>query len=234
MEEHAHHRAAAEGFGVIIPAYMEAGRIGEVVRQACGYAPMVIVVDDGSTDETSAEAQEAGAIVLRHEGNRGKGDALNTGFAYARERRLEFVITMDGDGQHDPTEIPKFVEAYRRTGIPVLIGNRMVDTGGMPWTRRVTNRLMSRLLSRTMDRYVPDTQCGFRLYRCDIIPFVSARSAHFAAESETLIHVTRRGIRIDMVRVRTIYHKRGSRIRPLSDAFRFFRMLWQVQKEKRK
>ena len=103
-----------DSFCVVVPAYREAGRIGDVARRILTFCDLLVVVDDGSLDETAIEAQVAGAHVIRHSENRGKGAALETGFAYARGADLEFVITMDADGQHDPAHIPELVEAYRR------------------------------------------------------------------------------------------------------------------------
>lgn len=221
-------------FCVVIPAYREQGRIGRVVVEAARHGADVVVVDDGSPDGTGAEAESAGARVLRHETNRGKGMALSTGFEHARTNGYTAVITLDADGQHDPAEIPKFIEAYRRTGIPVLVGNRMWNPGGMPPIRRLTNRFMSWMLSREMGQYVPDTQCGYRLFRCDVIPFVEAKSERFAAESEILLHVASRGIRIGAVRITTIYGDEKSKINPIPDTVRFWRMLQAHRRTRRR
>jgi glycosyltransferase involved in cell wall biosynthesis len=219
---------------VVIPAYQERARIGTVVEDARKYMEDVIVVDDGSTDGTAAEAEHAGGLVLRHERNRGKGASLNTGFEYARARGFDAVIAMDADGQHDAAEIPRFVEAYVRTGIPVLLGNRMGDTGAMPLVRKLTNRFMSWLLSREMKQYIPDTQCGYRLYRCDVIPFVSAESQRFAAESEILLHIADRGIRMDSIPIAAIYRAERSKINPFKDTIRFFAMLRRYHERTRR
>lgn len=227
---------AANGneFCVIVPAFMEQRKINDVVRRIRKYTPNVIVVDDGSTDRTAAEAAEAGAVVLRHERNKGKGAALNTGVSYAREHGFRCVITMDADGQHDPADIPRFVEAHKRTGLAVLVGNRMADSKGMPLVRRWTNQMMSWYLSAIMKQYVPDTQCGFRLYRCDVIPFVAAESRRYAAESEILLHVAARGIRIGAVRIEPVYADERSKINPFLDTFRFFLMIRRFQRERRR
>lgn len=220
---------------VIIPAYNEAGRIGQVVAKVREHVIDVLVVDDGSTDPTADEARLAGAQVVRLEVNRGKGVALNMGFDEARRRGFDYVITMDADGQHAAADLPRFREAYVRTGIPVLVGNRMGSTGSMPLVRKWTNWFMSWLLSREMRQYVPDTQCGYRLYRCDVIPFVSAQSERFAAESETLLHVAERGIRIASVPITTIYEDgRASRINPAKDTLRFFSMLRRYRRHRRR
>jgi len=136
------------------------------------------------------------------------------------------VLTLDGDGQHDPDRIPAFLEAYRRTGIPVLVGNRMWRAQDMPRVRRLTNRFMSAVLSRYMRYPVPDTQCGFRLYQCDILPYVSTADEKFAAESEILLHIARRNIRTDSVRITPLYLPgRRSHISPVRDTWRFLAML---------
>lgn len=226
--------AAPLRYCAIVPAFREEKRIAEVVRRVRVHCPDVVVIDDGSGDGTAAVAEQAGAVVLRHAVNQGKGAALNTGFRYAREQKYEVLITLDADGQHDPDEIPKFVEAYQRTGIPVLIGSRMTEIVTMPWLRRLTNRFMSGLLSRMMGQYVPDTQCGYRLYRCDILPLVSAGSQRFAAESEILLRLAQRGVRMDSVRIRTIYGDEKSKIHPGADTVRFFSMLLRFRLEQRK
>lgn len=221
-------------FCVTIPAFHEESKIGAVVRAVREQGLDVVVIDDGSGDRTAAEAEAAGAKVVVHPQNMGKGVALNTGFTYARENGYNAVITMDADGQHAPAEAAKFIEAYVRTGIPVLIGNRMADAENMPRIRLWTNRFMSWMLSRVMDQYVPDTQCGYRLYRCDVLPFVSARSERFAAESEMLLHIAGRGIKIGSVRVSTIYADEKSKVNPLTDTFRFISMILRYRRDLRR
>ena len=212
---------------VLIPAFREKGRIGSVLRRVMDHVPDVVVIDDGSGDGTAAEAEALGVVLLQHRENKGKGMALNTGFAYAREQGFDVAITLDGDGQHNPDDVPRFLEAYRRTGIPILIGNRMKDTVRMPMVRRWTNRFMSWLLSRELRQFIPDTQCGFRLYACDILPNKPVQSERYAAESEILLHLADRGIRMDSVPVTTIYRDERSKINPLTDTIRFFKMLWR-------
>lgn len=210
---------------VIIPAFREEAHIGAVVRavRSEGFDP--VVVDDGSDDRTAEVAGEAGAAVIRHDRNQGKGVALNHGFDYARAHGYEAAVTLDADGQHRPDEIRRFVDAYAATGVPVLVGTRMADTKTMPLIRRWTNRFMSWWLSRLMGQRVPDTQCGFRLYRLDAIPPLEAGSERFAAESEILLLIARRGTRIGAVPISTVYGNERSKVNPLSDTVRFLRML---------
>ena len=227
-------------FCVIVPAYQEEKCIASVVGGIRKYCETVVVVDDGSLDGTSNEAKKAGAVVLKHEDNKGKGVALNTGFKYAREKGFEFVITMDADGQHDPEEIPRFIEAYRSTMMPVILGNRMDDPKTMPFVRHQTNRFMSWLLSRQMGQYVPDTQCGYRLFKIDAIPrkffqeraFESDEDGRFAADSEMLLRLAETGIRIGAVPIKIIYRDEKSKINPVKDTIRFFGMLLRYRSRK--
>lgn len=222
------------GCCVIIPAYQERGSVGKVVAQAKRYADTVLVVDDGSTDGTGDEAKANGAEVVRIETNGGKGAALREGFCRVFNRPFEVVITLDSDGQHDPSDIPRFLDAYQRTGIPVLLGNRMWQAGAIPPVRRWTNRFMSWLLCRIMGVYLPDTQCGFRLYRADLLPYISTGSQRFAMESEILLHLARRGYRMDHVRIKVIYEGHKSEIKPLKDTLRFLLMLAQFMRLRRR
>jgi glycosyltransferase involved in cell wall biosynthesis len=218
---------------VIIPAYHEAGHIGPVVQDALRFCPWVLVVDDGSSDTTAQEARDAGADVIVHTANQGKGVALQTGLDKALEGKCDVAITMDADGQHDPQELPVFLEAYGRTRCPVLTGNRMSDNENMPLVRKLTNRFMSWLLSREMKQRVPDTQCGYRLYAAEVIPLLRAESSGFAAESEQLLYLADQGIEIGSVPVKTIYGDEESKIHPVSDTLKFFSMLRQYRRGKR-
>lgn len=214
---------------IVVPAYREEERIGEVVKEIRRHVPLVVVVDDGSPDRTAEVAGQAGALVLRHAQNQGKGCALQTGFSHAMKEACDVVITMDADGQHSPDDIPTFLEAYQRTGIPVLLGNRMTHQEDMPRIRLWTNRIMSRIISRVMKQYVPDTQCGFRLFHREVLPFLNVDSHRFAAESEVLLHLADRGFRIDSVRVTVIYRNEQSKINPVFDTFRFLQMLYHYR-----
>lgn len=221
-----------EKYCVIVPAYQEEGRIGKVVEGIRIYCEHVVVVDDGSSDGTSDEARRAGALVIRHDVNMGKGVALNSGFRHAREHKFDFLITMDADGQHDPSDIPGFTKEYFASGTPVLVGNRMDDPKNMPLVRRLTNRFMSWLLSRNMGQCVPDSQCGFRLFRCDVIPEISRETERYAAESEILLRLAERGTRIGAVPVKVIYGGEKSKINPVTDTVRFFGMLGRHRRER--
>jgi len=220
---------------ILIPAYLEATRVGPVIREALEYCPDVIVIDDGSPDDTDQVAAEAGAVVLDHVRNQGKGAALQTGFDYAREKGFDLAITLDADGQHAPSDIPAFLQAYDRTQSPVFVGNRMGDIATMPRLRRFVNRTMSNMLSRVMGQYVPDTQCGYRLYHSSVFPEGprNPTTRRFAAESEILLQLSLQGKKIGAVTIQTIYGDEKSKINPLTDTFRFLRMLHRFKKIKK-
>ena len=216
-----------EHFCVLICAHNEAEHIADVVHQSLAQVPQeVIVVDDGSTDGTAELAEKAGAYVLRNPENMGKGASLKRGFDLVRSHRCDAVVVVDGDGQHDPSEIGRFLDSYNRTKIPILIGNRMADTTGMPLIRKRTNQVMCWILNRLVKIYVADPPCGYRFYRADVLPFIMSDEKRFAFEFDMLVNAALRHIRIDSVRVSTIYHKgRKSQVAPLRDAFALFRVV---------
>ena len=220
---------------ILVPAYREEKHIAAVVREVLDYCPNVIVIDDGSPDETAQVAAAAGATVLEHVRNQGKGAALQTGFDHARTQGYDLANTLDADGQHAPSDIPAFLQAYERTHSPVLVGNRMGDVASMPRLRRFVNRTMSALLSRVMGQHVPDSQCGFRLYHRSAFPqgLPDAASRRYAAESEILLRLALQGRKIGTVTIQTIYGQEKSKVNPLTDTFRFFLMLRRFKKIKK-
>jgi glycosyltransferase involved in cell wall biosynthesis len=210
---------------VIIPCLNEAAHVAEVVRAARRRLPHVIVVDDGSTDATARVAAEAGAGVLRHATRRGKGAALETGFRHALKRGFAWVLTLDGDGQHDAADIESFLRAAEMTGAPLIVGNRMPGAAAMPWVRRRVNRAMSWCISRRARVGLPDTQCGFRLMRLAEWSALALDARHFVYESELLLAWCRAGQRVGFVPVRVIYEGAASRIAPVRDTARWLRWL---------
>ncbi len=209
-----------------IPAYNEATRLGAVVTHARGQVEEIVVIDDGSTDNTVAVAEQTGARVLRHPQNRGKGAAIVTGLDYFGRSNAEFAVFLDADGQHDPEEIPKFIEAARAMSADVVIGTRMTETQRMPLVRKLTNQFTSWITSRLARQTIPDSQCGFRLIRRSVLPHLRLSSRHFETETEMLIQAGRAGHKIVNVPIRTIYGDpaRASHIHPLRDTIRFFKL----------
>lgn len=210
---------------VLIPCYHEAERIAEVVRKCRRHVPSVLVVDDGSGDKTAEVARQAGAQVLVHPVNQGKGVALNTGFDWAVANDFDAVITLDGDGQHDPAEIPRFLEAAADPHVHVVIGSRMTDVTTMPRIRRWTNRTTSRWVSRLGHIDVKDSQSGYRLIKTEVLRKVHVRSRRYDAESEILIKAGRAGFKVIEIPISTIYLGGKSSIHPVLDTVRFIKLV---------
>lgn len=214
----------------VIPAYHEEKHIGDVVRRARQQLDHVLVVDDGSRDETKDRAQEAGAQVAIHSENRGKGEAIKTGLRHWFDRQREFVVILDADGQHRPEEIDRFVAAAVSPTEPKLIvGNRMKDVSRMPLVRRIVNRYMSNKISRVCGQEIPDTQCGFRMLHRDLIPDLLGGANRFDYETEMLIVASRKGCCIYSVPISTVYSDEVSSIHPVRDTIRFFKLMRRYQ-----
>jgi glycosyltransferase involved in cell wall biosynthesis len=211
----------------LIPCYNEASNIAEVVAACREHVEAVLVVDDGSTDGTDAAAREAGAEVITHDPNRGKGIALNTGYDYAVREGYDAVITLDGDGQHDPAEIPKFTAAARaHPEAHIVLGNRMGDASRMPRIRRFTNRLTTFFVNRMSGLHTQDSQTGYRLIRTEVLKRVRCTSRTYDAESEILVHAGRAGFKVIEVPIATIYRpEAASSIHPIREPLRFARFV---------
>ncbi len=189
-----------------------------------------MVVDDGSTDATEAEAEAAGASVRRHEVSRGKGVALATGWKWAAEQGFTWVLMMDGDGQHADDDIPSFLLKAAHGQARLIIGNRMADPRAMPWLRRTTNRWLSHRLSKLAGMALPDSQCGFRLAHLPTLLALGLRTEHFEIESEMAIGFARAGHGIEFVPVQVRYGAEHSKISPLRDARRWWRWYQSVRR----
>ncbi len=209
----------------LIPCLNEAGHIGAVVSEVRRHVQRVLVIDDGSVDGTRAEATDAGAEVIRHDGSRGKGFSVREGWALLADRGVEWVISLDGDGQHAPSDIPVLVDTALRTDADLVIGNRFATPSGMPLLRSITNRTMSRILGLHAGKHLPDSQCGFRLLRPSRVPELRLVTEHYEIESEVLLAAVRAGWRIEFVPIRTVYGGERSKIRPVLDACRWMRWL---------
>jgi glycosyltransferase involved in cell wall biosynthesis len=215
----------------VIPAYCEEKHIGEVVQRTRAQLDHVLVVDDGSDDQTAARAREAGAEVTVHPQNRGKGETIKTGLRHWFDRQMDFVVILDADGQHRPEEIDRFIAAANSGAQPkLLIGNRMDDVSRMPLVRRAVNRYMSNKIGRVCGQHIPDTQCGFRLVHRELIPELLGGADRFDYETEMLIVASRKGYRIDSVPITTVYSDEVSSIHPVRDTLRFFKLMRRYRK----
>jgi glycosyltransferase involved in cell wall biosynthesis len=215
-------RTLTDEIVALIPAYQEGPRIGAVVEAARVHLPL-IVIDDGSTDDTAEAAQAAGATVIRQLPNAGKGAALRTGFGHALERGCAAVVTLDADGQHDPAEIPSFVDAFRARRPELVIGRRAFDE--MPAVRRLSNTLGGLTLSAALGRNVPDNQSGFRLIgRVLMRSMLESDESGFEFEVEMIARAIALGLPIEWVPIRTIYAGEPSHIEPWRHLREFLRM----------
>ena len=215
----------------VIPAYQDEKHIGDIVRRVRQRLDHVLVVDDGSNDQTSQRAREAGAEVIVHDQNRGKGDAIKTGLGHWLDREVTWVSLLDSDGQHLPEEIDRFIAAAASATQPsFFIGNRMSDVAAMPFIRRVVNCYMSRRISRLCGQKIPDTQCGFRMLDRQLIPELLGGGDRYDYETEVLIIASRKGYRIESVPITTVYSDQVSKIRPVRDALCFFKLMRRYRK----
>jgi glycosyltransferase involved in cell wall biosynthesis len=212
----------------LVPAYNEGERVRGAVTGARAHLP-VLVVDDGSTDDTAAHAVDAGAEILRRARNGGKGMALRDGFRAALDRGYEAVVTLDADGQHDPAEIPAFLERFASRGADLIIGSR--DFRHMPPVRRFANSLGRRCFSWALGQKVPDNQSGYRLIRRRLLEAMLASTEHgFEFEVEMIVVCVRAGFVLDWVPIRTIYAGEKSHIRRAHHVKHFFRVVWQTRR----
>jgi glycosyltransferase involved in cell wall biosynthesis len=195
-----------------------------VVRGVLEHLDHVVVVDDHSPDQTAQVAREAGAEVIRHSENLGKGSAIKTGLSKAADS-FGFFLFMDGDGQHDPAEIPKFLRKATETQAHLVVGNRMWNVATMPAIRRWTNKFMSWQISKLCHQKLPDSQCGYRMARYELLPLLRGCSDGFAFETECLLLTAGNGFQIKFVPVRTIYRDERSKIKPVRDTWRYISVL---------
>jgi len=210
---------------VLIPVYNEARTIKPLVQKIKGFGFDAVVVDDGSTDHTSRLAEDAGAFIIRHDINKGKGASIRAGIKYILSKPYSAAIIMDGDGQHDPAEIYKFLQHAEKTNSLIISGNRMSETASMPLIRLLTNIVMSRIISFLCKQCIPDTQCGYRYIKKEALEKLDLSSSKFDIESEVLIEASRLGIKIESIPIKTIYQKEESKIQPFIDTLRFIRLL---------
>lgn len=212
----------------VIPALNAAPTLGTVVAGLRRAVPgaFVVVVDDGSVDDTHAVAARAADGTVRFPRNRGKGAALRVGFSKAREQGADVVVTVDADGQHDPAFAPALIVALGSADL--VVGARDRRSGEMPFGRRLTNQLSAAAVARCIGRPVADAQSGFRAMRADILSDVSPRGDRYEFETEFLIIAAQRGHRVVFVPVPTSYPALvPSQFRSVRDSARIIGTLWR-------
>ena len=201
----------------LTPAYEASATVGQVVRGVRAHVPRVLVVDDGSSDATGAEAARAGAEVLRLAVNGGKGTAIRAGLERLLATDATHVVFVDADGQHDPADLPRLLDAAR-SGEDFVIGSRMADPDAIPAYRYRTNEIGSRILSRMTGLEVEDAQSGYRVVRGDVLRRLSLSARGYIIETEILLKAARWVKRFRHVPVRAIYGG-PSHYRPFRDTW---------------
>lgn len=212
---------------LLLPAYNESKTIGQIIQESSAFISEIVVIDDGSSDETGEIAVACSAVCLRNATNCGKGNALRKGFAYALEHGYELVFTMDSDGQHQPADIPRFLEHFDNTRPDILIGARETQNlrTPMPLHRRVNNCFISYVGSKLCGQQVSDFQSGYRLIRAEVLQQVRLETERYETESELLIKAGRLGFRIESLPIQTRYGDEVSHIKPLREIWLFTKLL---------
>lgn len=206
---------------VILPAFNEEVSIGSVVLLTRYYADSVIVVDDGSSDRTAEIARKAGAEVIVHEVNKGKGSALKTGFAAADDLGVDIIVTMDSDGQHNPAEIPKLIEPIIKGEADMVNGSRYLNglDKNTPAYRRVGQTILDRVTNLNSGLEITDSQSGFRAFAASTKDIFRFTAQGMAIESEMLADAGKSGLRIAEVEIGVRYDVDCSTVNPIKHGF---------------
>ena len=189
-----------------VPAYNEEGVIGNLIKKIIPLVDSVVVCDDGSTDLTSKESQDAGAFVIQHKQNKGKGAALQSLFDFARHSNADVIVTIDGDGQFLPEEIPKLTEDIENGKSDIVIGYRFETEKDMPSYRKIGNKVLDELSKTASNLNLRDTQSGFRAYSKKAIEKINFKNNGFVADSEILIDASTKDLTISEQHVTVLYN----------------------------
>ena len=192
-----------------LPAYNEEQKIYDVVKKTSKFVDKIVVCDDGSNDQTYENAKKAGAIVIKHSTNKGKGAAMRTLFDYAKKLDGDVIITMDSDGQFLPEEIPKLVNSLVESNADIVTGYRFENEKDMPSYRKFGNKVLDKMTNLSTELPVRDSQSGYRAYSKKAINLIKFSTDGFGADSEILINASRKGLKIIEESVTVIYHDIG-------------------------
>ena len=196
----------------VIPCYNEQKTIGSIVTEALKYVDTVIVIDDGSVDKTKDEAKQYGAMVIKHRSNLGKGRAIKTAFEYLSDLDCKAVVFLDGDGQHDPAEIPQVLAPVLHETADMVIGSRFIEGSlKIPFYRRVGQTVLNYATSAGSRVWVTDSQSGFRSFSNLAVNKMKLKEKGFAVESEMQFIAAKQGLKIQEVPITTLYSKKAKR-----------------------
>jgi len=217
---------------ILIPAYNEEKYIGQVIKNCALYKLDIIIVDDGSIDQTAKtvkQLQQSGKyrlIFLQHSKNKGKGAALGTGFKYTVKNNYQGVITLDADAQHNTKEIEYFLQMVKKEKPDLIIGSRFQNTKGMPFIRLATNYFTSWIISALAGKKVEDVQSGFRYISTKVIKNIELKTKHFETEPELILKACWLNYQVKNVPISTIYYEDFvSQVNKLTDTLKFFRLV---------
>jgi len=229
------------GTAILIPAYNEEKYIKEVIRDCFKYGLDIIIVDDGSTDNTMKAVKSISAprnlklVPLKHTVNKGKGQSLKTGFSHVIKNNYSGVITLDADGQHNTDEIKNFLRAIEKESPDLIIGDRLGNTRNMPFIRKATNIFTSWIISNIAGRKISDVQSGFRYISAKVLRNIKLETKNFDTEPEIVIKASWLGYNIKNIPISTIYNKDFiSYVNPVTDTIKFFKLVFNSYKWKRK
>ena len=191
---------------VCIPAYNEEIKINDVVKKSLPYADKVIVCDDGSTDDTAALAKKAGAVVISHEKNQGYGATISTLFDYCRKNNAEIMVTLDGDGQHNPDQIPDLINVILKHKVDVVIGSRSLkDDKNLPSYRKTGIKIITSTINSATNLKVTDSQSGFRAYSKSAIDLIHPTESGMGVSTEILVKISNNGLSMAEVPITVSY-----------------------------
>lgn len=217
--------------GIILPAYNAEVFLEKTLQAVLDIFPphKIIVVDDGSSDQTFIKAQASGVICVKHAQNLGKGSALMSGFSKAKSLGWEWTITLDADGQHSPGDLESFLTVTPQRQDALYVGKRKILGTTMPFHRRLSNSLTTWIISKLAGQNVYDAQCGYRMYRLSAVnESAFPLEGRFEFEAKVLVLLSRQGFLIKPVDIATVYTDNGSHMRLVHDTLRFIRMVWRL------
>ena len=210
---------------ICIPAFNEERTVGDVVSRSKKYGTQIVVCDDGSDDHTSTEASRNGAIVMAHDRNMGKGAALKTLLQEASRSHPDIIVTLDGDGQHDPADIPAITKPLLSGEADVVVGSRFNEENHIPFYRRLGNSVLSFMTNWSAGTAIRDTQSGFRAYAAKAVPWISITEKGMGVDSEILIKLAKRGFRIVEKDITVTYGRDTSTLNPVNH---IVRVIWSI------
>jgi len=229
-----------EKIAIMIPAFNEQEHIESVIKDCSSCGMDIVVIDDGSSDSTVDKVSglvpgmKGQLKLIEHKVNKGKGQALITGFDYIVRKGYKGVIAMDADGQHDTGEISGFIEAVKKQDPDVIIGSRLGNTEGMPFVRLATNVFTSWIIASIAGIKVSDVQSGYRYLKTEALKKIKLKTSNFDTEPEIILRAGWHGMKVINIPIKTIYHENfTSYVNPVKDTIKFFRLVFNSLRWKR-